>query len=160
MAPLVTLSQLSIGFRGPQLLNEVDCQVDVGQRIGLLGRNGAGKTTLMRMISGQVQPDAGTIVFAQDAKAALLPQDVPKDLHGTLFEIVRQGRIRNLSPGAAPDWEDDHAVEQILSRMELQADQPFESLSSGMKRRVLLAQCLASVPRNLQAIQSPAHLNG
>jgi ATP-binding cassette subfamily F protein uup len=159
MAPLVTLSQLSIGFRGPQLLNEVDCQVDVGQRIGLLGRNGAGKTTLMRMISGQVQPDSGTLVFAANAKASLLPQDVPKDLHGTLFEIVRQGRIQNLSPGTAPDWEDDHAVEQILSRMELQADQPFESLSSGMKRRVLLAQCLVSDPALLLLDEPTNHLD-
>jgi ATP-binding cassette subfamily F protein uup len=159
MAPLVTLSQLSIGFRGPQLLNEVDCQVDAGQRIGLLGRNGAGKTTLMRMISGQVQPDAGTIAFAPDAQAALLPQDVPKDLHGSLFEIVLQGRSRNLPANAKPDWEDEHAVEQILSRMELRPDLPFDSLSSGMKRRVLLAQCLVSDPALLLLDEPTNHLD-
>lgn len=159
MAPLVTLSQLSIGFRGPQLLNEVDCQVDSGQRIGLLGRNGAGKTTLMRMISGQVQPDSGTITFAPDAQVALLPQDVPKDVQGRLFDIVLQGRTRNLPAGAKPDWEDEHSVEQILSRMELQPDVPFESLSSGMKRRVLLAQCLVSDPALLLLDEPTNHLD-
>lgn len=159
MAPLVTLSQLSIGFRGPQLLNEVDCQVDTGQRIGLLGRNGAGKTTLMRMISGEVQPDSGTITFAPDAQVALLPQDVPKDVQGRLFDIVLQGRTRNLPAGAKPDWEDEHSVEQILSRMELQPDVPFESLSSGMKRRVLLAQCLVSDPALLLLDEPTNHLD-
>ncbi len=159
MAPLVTLSQLSIGFRGPQLLDEVDCQVDVGQRIGLLGRNGAGKTTLMRMLTGKVEPDAGTITFADEKTSSLLPQDVPSDLRGSLRAIVHQGRKKSLPPGGEPSWEDDHAVDQILSRMELQPDLPFESLSSGMKRRVLLAQCLVSDPDLLLLDEPTNHLD-
>ena len=55
--PLVTIDDLSIGFRGPLLLDGVSAQVDVGLRIGLLGRNGAGNTTLLRMLSGKIQPD-------------------------------------------------------------------------------------------------------
>ena len=43
---LVVLQEVSIGYRGPLLLDAVDCRIDAKQRIGLLGRNGAGKTTL------------------------------------------------------------------------------------------------------------------
>ncbi len=55
--PLVTISDLTIRFRGPELLDGVNCLIDSGQRIGLLGRNGAGKTTLLRMLAGTVVPD-------------------------------------------------------------------------------------------------------
>ncbi len=45
--PLITIRDLTIRFRGPALLDGVNCTIEPGQRIGLLGRNGAGKTTLM-----------------------------------------------------------------------------------------------------------------
>ena len=80
---LVTINDVSIGFRGPLLLDSVSCQIQRGQRIGLLGRNGAGKSTLLRMLCGQVEPDHGEIVFAPAASvtplvaAALLKKVVP-----------------------------------------------------------------------------------
>ena len=61
---LVTIRELTIGFRGPVLLDSVDCQIEPSQRIGLLGRNGAGKTTLMNLVMGKIQPDHGSIVAA------------------------------------------------------------------------------------------------
>ncbi|MEC7496976.1 MAG: ATP-binding cassette domain-containing protein, partial [Planctomycetota bacterium] len=91
--------------------------------------------------------------------SSLLPQDVPSDLRGSLRAIVHQGRKKSLPPGGEPSWEDDHAVDQILSRMELQPDLPFESLSSGMKRRVLLAQCLVSDPDLLLLDEPTNHLD-
>ncbi|MCA9265733.1 MAG: ATP-binding cassette domain-containing protein, partial [Planctomycetales bacterium] len=52
----ISITDLTIGFRGPSLLDGVTCQIEAGQKIGLLGRNGAGKTTLMRLISGDLEP--------------------------------------------------------------------------------------------------------
>ena len=46
---LISVNDVSIRFRGPALLDGVSCQIEAGQRIGLLGRNGSGKTTLLRM---------------------------------------------------------------------------------------------------------------
>jgi ATP-binding cassette subfamily F protein uup len=43
--PQITLDDLSVGFRGPLLLNHVSARIHRGDKIGLLGRNGAGKTT-------------------------------------------------------------------------------------------------------------------
>src|SRR5262245_47095007 len=143
--PLVTITELRIGFRGPPLLDGVSCQIEPGQRIGLLGRNGAGKTTFMRILSGDVQPDGGEISFAPGTRVSLLPQDLPPALTGSIRDVVAQG-----VPHAADDhdaaWKAEQRVTRILAEMELPAEQPFESLSSGMKRRVLLAQALVAGP--------------
>ena len=58
---LLKIENLSIGFRGPSLLDNVSAVIEAKQRIGLLGRNGAGKTTLMRLLSGEIDPDHGSI---------------------------------------------------------------------------------------------------
>ena len=71
---LIQLNNVSIGFRGPALLDGVTCTIEPGQRIGLLGRNGSGKTTLMRILAGQVQPDHGECAVTAGSTVALLPQ--------------------------------------------------------------------------------------
>ncbi|MEC9005126.1 MAG: ATP-binding cassette domain-containing protein [Planctomycetota bacterium] len=152
---LVVLQEVSIGYRGPALLDAVDCRIDAGQRIGLLGRNGAGKTTLMRLIVGEETPDAGEILCDPSTRIALLPQDVPSDLQGSIRQIIQQG----LDGQDLPSWEVDQLVEQIASRMKLELGGAFESLSSGMKRRVLLARALVSNPDLLLLDEPTNHLD-
>ena len=154
--PLVTLRNLSLRFRGPPLLDDVTCHIEAGQRIGLLGRNGAGKTSLMRLVAGVIQPDAGTIDFAPGARVALLQQDVPQDISGAVHDIVASGL-----PPAAPEsaWQREQAVTQILSRMTLDAASAFESLSAGMKRRVLLAQAVVGQPDLILLDEPTNHLD-
>ncbi len=151
---LVAIDDVSIGFRGPALLDSVSCKIDQGQRIGLLGRNGAGKTTFMRMLVGDVEPDHGTIVFQNGAEAALLQQDVPQDIAGTIVDIVSSA-----FPDQGDNWEHAQAVEQILSRMSLDQELRFEELSSGMKRRVLLAKTLVKKPKLLLLDEPTNHLD-
>jgi ABC transport system ATP-binding/permease protein len=156
--PLVTLRDLRIGFRGPPLLDGVSCLIEPGQRIGLLGRNGSGKTTLLRMLVGEVEPDGGEIVLASGTKVAILQQDVPQDVDGTIHDVVAEGlAIEGHDPTTA--WKREHAVEQILSRMALPPDVEFGTLSSGMKRRVLLARALASSPDLLLLDEPTNHLD-
>ena len=76
--PLLTISDLSIGFRGPLLLDGVSTTINDRERIGLLGRNGAGKTTLLKMIIGDVEPDDGKIVLEHGKRLSFLQQDVPQ----------------------------------------------------------------------------------
>ena len=98
---IVTVSDLSIGFRGPDLLDKISCQIDERQRIGLLGRNGSGKTTFMRILCGDQSPDHGKVSLAPGKKLALLQQEVPRDISGSIFEIVMQGwqtdQIKNVN---------------------------------------------------------------
>ena len=158
MPPLVTIHELSIRYRGPALLDGVNCQIEPGERIGLLGRNGAGKTTFMRILCGDVEPDFGEAAFAPGVRVALLPQDVPLGLAGSVAEVVRAG----LTPSAHDDhvaWKDEERVEQILSRMSLDGGAEFNRLSSGMKRRVLLARTLVSAPDLLLLDEPTNHLD-
>jgi ATP-binding cassette subfamily F protein uup len=155
--PLVTIRNLSLRFRGPPLLDDVTCHVEAGQRVGLLGRNGAGKTSLMRLLAGVIQPDGGSVEFAPGATVALLQQDVPEDLAGSVREIVATGLPAAGDAEAA--WQGEQAVAQILSRMELDAAAAFERLSAGLKRRVLLARAVVGQPDLLLLDEPTNHLD-
>ena len=155
--PLVTIRNVSLRFRGPPLLDDVSCHIEAGQRIGLLGRNGAGKTSFMRLLAGTVSPDSGTVAFTPGATVALLQQDVPLDLTGPVRAVAAAGLRTQAGEEAA--WQGDQAVEQILTRMGLAGDTPFESLSSGMKRRGLLARALVSQPDLLLLDEPTNHLD-
>ena len=154
---LLSLNELSIRYRGPMLLDEVSARIETGDRIGLLGRNGAGKSTLLKMIDGEVTPDHGTVQLAPRARVARLIQDVPKDVSGSVMDVVQ----RRLAEDAEPDqqWQAQLAAGKTLSQMELDGDAKFESLSSGMKRRVLLAQAIAMSPDLLLLDEPTNHLD-
>ena len=159
---LVTISELGIRFRGPALFENVSFRIEPGQRIGLLGRNGAGKTTLMKMLCGTVEPDAGSITFSPSTRVAILSQEVPQDTTGEIQQIVAQGLAEasaDSSDEPMEDWQIEIQVDQILSRMELEPTTPFESLSSGMKRRVLLAKALVTEPDLLLLDEPTNHLD-
>ena len=155
---LVSIRDLSIGFRGPALLDSVNCQIEPGQRIGLLGRNGAGKSTLMNLISGDLKPDSGDIIIAPNANIAKLSQDVPQDVEGSIRSIVATGLNKDSLP-EEEHWRFENDIEQVLSRMDLNGDDSFETLSSGMKRRVLLARALVSKPDLLLLDEPTNHLD-
>ena len=155
---LLKIAEVTIGFSGPALLDAVTAQIESGQRIGLLGRNGAGKTTLLKMIAGDLPPDHGEVQLADRVRVARLVQDVPSDLSGSVSEIVTAG-FSDSSDTPTEQWETEHAIEKTLSRMELDADDRFESMSSGMKRRVLLARAIVSEPDILLLDEPTNHLD-
>jgi ATP-binding cassette subfamily F protein uup len=89
--PLLQVDDVSISFGGPLLLDGVTLRIEAGERIGLVGRNGSGKSTLMKLLAGRIAPDAGSIVGMKDAGVALLPQDVPDGLTGSVYDVVASG---------------------------------------------------------------------
>ncbi len=155
---LVTIQDLSIRFRGPPLLDGISCQIERGQRIGLLGRNGAGKSTLLRILCGEVEPDHGDVGFAPGTRVSLLPQEVPQTVRGRVVEVIAEGLPRGGDEHETA-WRDEQRVERILSRMELDGSALFETLSSGMKRRVLLARALVAEPDLLLLDEPTNHLD-
>jgi ATP-binding cassette subfamily F protein uup len=156
---LITVSELRIRFRGPPLLDGVSCRIEPDQRIGLLGRNGAGKTTLLRILSGELEPDGGQVTVAPGVKVSRLPQDVPQDLTGSIREVVAQG----LPPGAIHEvdsaWKVEQQLKKVLVEMDLPPQARFEVLSSGMKRRVLLARAIVAEPDLLLLDEPTNHLD-
>ncbi len=154
----ITIRDLTIRFRGPALLDGVTCQIEAGQRIGLLGRNGSGKTTLMRILCGQQEPDHGQVLLAPGVRVSLLPQDVPRDVTGRVADVVAAGLVET-ELGEGEHWRAEQAIKQILSRTQLSGDDRFETLSSGMKRRVLLARTLVCRPQVLLLDEPTNHLD-
>ena len=152
---IVTLENVSIGYRGPTLLENANCRIDEHQHIGLLGRNGAGKTTLMRMILGIEEPDQGEVNLHPDKQVVWLPQDVPQDMQGTVREVV----IAALEDSSLQQWEREHEVEKLASRMQLNLDANCNELSSGWKRRVLLAKAIITQPDLLCLDEPTNHLD-
>ena len=59
---------------GNRILDGFSLQVDTGERVGLLGKNGAGKTTIFRIMTGQVEPDEGTVTIAPGRRLGLISQ--------------------------------------------------------------------------------------
>ena len=88
---LLLINNVSLNFGGPLLLNGVTLQIEAGERIGLLGRNGSGKSTLMKVLAGNITPNSGEIIHSGDVKIAMLGQDVPDDLPGTVYDVVATG---------------------------------------------------------------------
>ena len=88
---LLSIQNVRVGFGGPLLLDNANLQIEHGERICLLGRNGTGKSTFMKFIHGDLAADAGEIVRQQDTRISFLPQEVPQDLHGNVFDLVASG---------------------------------------------------------------------
>ncbi|MCA9015044.1 MAG: ATP-binding cassette domain-containing protein [Planctomycetaceae bacterium] len=152
---LLSLNQISFTWSGPPLLDEISLEINAGERIGLLGRNGAGKSTLMKIIAGELEPDDGEIRRDKDLRIARLVQEVPSGCAQRIHDFVAEAA----RPFFEHDWEIDHAVDQILARMNLNGDDTFESLSSGMKRRVLLARSIVQAPDILLLDEPTNHLD-
>jgi ABC transport system ATP-binding/permease protein len=158
---LISMQDVSLGFGGPLLLEEINLQVEHGESLGLLGRNGMGKTTLLKLLSGAISPDSGSIARQQNMRLAYLPQEVPQGIGGLVTDIIAGGLDRiPLSPEEeeAP-WQRQLQIENILSRMQLNPQAAFDTLSAGMKRRVLLARGLVSNPDLLLLDEPTNHLD-
>lgn len=186
---LFSLKQLIVSYGGPNLLDKVDFQLDKGERVCLVGRNGAGKSTLMKVLAGKIQPDGGEMNGLAELKVARLEQEVPAGTEGSVFDVVAAGLgniapllveyhhivqqlqhdsseaiLNRLEQAqhkleAADGWRLEQQVETVISRLSLDADVDFSSLSGGMKRRVLLAQALAKAPDILLLDEPTNHLD-
>ncbi len=191
---LLSLRNITVSHGGPSLLDHVSLQVNAGERLALVGRNGAGKSTLLRVLSRSLVPDFGDLATASGSTIASLPQEVPSDLEGDVFEIVASGeprvgalvaRVHHLlgelsdDCAAASDtertlarlevaqseleavdgWSLHNRVETVLSRLDLPLEGAFETLSGGLKRRVLLARALVSAPDLLLLDEPTNHLD-
>ncbi len=156
--PLLSLRDVSFTWGGTPLLDHVDLEIERGERIGLLGRNGAGKSTLMKIIAGTIAPDDGQVLHAPELRIARLIQEVPAGAEGqSVAQLVAEGY--QTDPDPSHQWEADQAVARVLSRLDIDGTQTFATLSSGMKRRALLAQALVHDPDILLLDEPTNHLD-
>jgi len=162
---LIQLKGIRYSFGGQALLDGVDLLIDRGERVALLGVNGSGKSTLLKLLSGELVPDSGEIALEPGLRIASLPQEVPRNITGTIRQtvvgIVQRSRGVSLQEPRVEELsdEDEQAVRETLSRMELDPDAPVDTLSGGARRRVWLAGALAARPDLLVLDEPTNHLD-
>lgn len=123
-------------------------------RIGIIGRNGCGKSTLMKIITGQIQPDSGTVSIGETVKIGYFMQEnEPLDEKMTVLEYVRSiGEYVTTATGKATA---SQMCERFLFTPKMQWT-PIEKLSGGEKRRLYLLSVLMSAP-NVLILDEPTN---
>jgi len=155
--PLVSLDRVHAAYGHLPLLENAAFQIDAGERVAIIGRNGTGKSTLLRIVSGELEPDAGSVWRQPGLKVARLEQDVPLSSSRTVFEIVAEGHTHHLDDDEV--WLREHHVDLVLSRLALAPDAVVDTLSGGWRRRVLLARALVGQPDVLLLDEPTNHLD-
>ena len=186
---LLRLREICVSFGGPALLDHINLTLNKGERVCLVGRNGSGKSTLLKTINNEIPPDEGVIETSGALTIARLEQEVPQEYQGSVFDLVALGlgemapliqSYQHLTTELAENYSEDalnrleiiqkeleanngwaleQQVNRVLSRLNLDGELKFESLSGGLKRRVLLAQALVKEPDILLLDEPTNHLD-
>ena len=118
MASLLNLLDITLHFGGPAILENINFQIETGERVCLLGRNGAGKSTLMKVIAGEMDADTGDVSRPPGAIYTRLTQEVPTGVVGNVHDIVASG-LRDNSDHHEEDWQRDVRVEDLIAHLGL-----------------------------------------
>ena len=154
---MIEISNITKRFGALTAVDDISFNVGRGEVLGFLGPNGAGKSTTMKMVTGFLAPDRGTIRIggmniatnpvAVKRWIGYLPEGAP--LYGEMttrgFLLFIAG-IRGFK-GAEADRRIDSAVEKVSLQSVL--PMPIDTLSKGFKRRVGLAQAILHDPQIL-----------
>ena len=145
---------LSKSYGGRQLFKDLEFKLEPGAFVGIIGPNGAGKTTLFRLITGQEQPDAGSVHLGETVQVCYVDQSrqgldpdnsVFKEISGGQEEVVLGQRRMNA-----------RAYVSLFNFRGTDQQQPVGTLSGGQRNRVQLAKELKS-GGNLLLLDEPTN---
>jgi ATP-binding cassette subfamily F protein uup len=154
----VNMQGVALTFGHIRLFDEINLNIEKGEKLALVGRNGSGKSTLLKIIAGIIKPDSGTIAIQKGIRSAYLDQLVPGEMPGSVFDVVNEGQSQ-IQNSLESDWERRQQVEKAISQLGLGSERQFNSLSAGLKRQVLLARALAAGPDILLLDEPTNHLD-
>ena len=154
--PVLELCEVCVNYRQRSALQEITFSVQRGDVVAIVGPNGAGKSTMMKTILGLISPASGTVNIlgqsVEDARKQVgyVPQmeQVDWDFPVTVADVAQMGRYAALGLFRRPKREDREAADAALQlvRMYDRRRSLIGELSSGQRRRVLLARALSSKP--------------
>jgi iron complex transport system ATP-binding protein len=171
--PLLHADAVTFAYPGgPAVLSGVGVQLAAGSLTGIIGPNGSGKTTLLRMLSGLIEPQAGSVRLdgkplrslpraGVARRMALVPQETHLAFEYTVLEMATMGRYPHLGR-----FEIEGPADLAIARDALRAtgtvhleDRLFNTLSGGEKQRVVIAGALAQDPEILLLDEPTASLD-
>jgi len=160
------------GVESVKALCDVSVSIPRGSLTGLIGPNGCGKTTLLKLLSGVLSPDSGSVTLDGRALAtlskrqvarriAVVPQETHPAFEYTVLEMALMGRHPHLGPFQLEGPADlAIAVESLSATGTAQlADRSYMSLSGGEKQRVIIASALTQSPEVLLLDEPTASLD-
>ncbi|RPJ64000.1 MAG: ABC transporter ATP-binding protein, partial [Dehalococcoidia bacterium] len=120
----INIQNVKLALGETPLFDCISLAVEKGEKVALVGRNGSGKSTLLRLIEGSIKPDSGTVSLQKGIRSAYLPQVVPGEIPGTVFDVVAGGiqehhdlMTRYHSISARLSQEDTPALHEELDRI-------------------------------------------
>jgi len=108
---IVTLSEVHKAFGAEVVLDQLNLQLYVGEKVGMVGPNGSGKSTILKLISGQIEPDMGQVTKQKGLRIGYLPQEatfsgrrtVLEEMHASMDDLLKlQGAIHTASHEMEP----------------------------------------------------------
>lgn len=136
---LLTAENLHKSYTERRLIDGVSFSINSGEKIGIIGVNGTGKSTLLKLLSGELTADEGSITTVSGLKVAYLPQS-PR--FGEGFTVLQQAMLHasKLQHKTA-----EHECRAMLGKLGLtDMDAPASLLSGGQQKRLAIASVLAA----------------
>ena len=153
---------ISKDFADKTICKSLDLRIIRGDRVAFVGPNGVGKTTLLKMLTGEVAPDSGTVTLGTNLELAVFDQTrAALDPEASLWENLTGDPLMSVS-GAADQvmvrGQPRHVVGYLKDFLfdEAQARAPVKALSGGEKARLLLAKLMAR-ESNLLVLDEPTN---
>ncbi len=149
-------------FGDKTIVQGFDLRVQRGDRVAFVGPNGVGKTTLLKMLTGELQPDSGTVQLGTNLEIAVFDQARARlDPNATLWDSLTNDPLMAVSGSSDQVMvrgNPKHVVAYLKDFLfdEAQARAPVRSLSGGEKARLLLAKLMA-LPSNLLIMDEPTN---
>ena len=145
-APLIQLSEVSLGFGKHDIFKNIDLVLNKGARACLVGRNGSGKSTLLKLIAGKIVPDAGHVAVQKGIQISLMEQDPDLSSFSTLGDFAASKLSSN----------EIYKIEAISNGLKLNLRQEVKFASGGEIRRAALAKIIAETP-DLMLLDEPTN---
>ena len=145
-APLIQLSEVSLGFGKHDIFKNIDLVLNKGARACLVGRNGSGKSTLLKLIAGKIVPDAGHVAVQKGIQISLMEQDPDLSSFPTLGDFAASKLSSN----------EIYKIEAISNGLKLNLRQEVKFASGGEIRRAALAKIIAETP-DLMLLDEPTN---
>lgn len=178
---MLTVQDITVRLGGNIILDGASAALPTKSRVGLIGRNGAGKSTLLKVITGQIEPDTGSVEIPKRSRMGYVAQEAPGGPETPLEIVLAADTERATLLEEAETSEDPHRIADVHDRLtaidahgapsraarilaglgfdEEAQHQPMSSFSGGWRMRVALAALLFSEPDLLLLDEPSNHLD-
>lgn len=152
---VIEAKHIAKSFGERAVVNDFSTRILRGDRIGIIGPNGAGKTTLIKLLTGELAPDSGTVKLGTNLEVASLDQKrAALDPGTTLRDALTGGGSDQVMVGGQPKHVMGYLKDFLFTPE--QANAPLSVLSGGERGRLMLARALA-LPSNVLVLDEPTN---